>query len=53
MSGFLSILNELTILLKQEKLLDSVYCIYVSPLKALNNDVNRNLIEYILKLKKL
>ncbi len=53
MSGFLSILNELTILSKQEKLLDSVYCIYVSPLKALNNDVNRNLIEPLSEIEEV
>ncbi|MFH7836478.1 MAG: DEAD/DEAH box helicase, partial [Candidatus Aenigmatarchaeota archaeon] len=43
-AGFLSILSELFKMGKEGKLKDSVYCIYVSPLKALDNDIKRNLL---------
>ncbi|MEM4680734.1 MAG: DEAD/DEAH box helicase, partial [Nanopusillaceae archaeon] len=36
---FLSIINELVKLSKENKLEDYVYCIYVSPLRALANDI--------------
>src|SRR3989338_8530454 len=42
-TGFLAILNELISLSEKGKLENKVYCIYVSPLKALNNDVGINL----------
>ena len=42
-TGFLAILNELINLSEQGKLENKVYCIYISPLKALNNDVGINL----------
>lgn len=43
LSGFLVIINELFSLAKQNKLEDKIYCVYVSPLKALANDIHRNL----------
>jgi ATP-dependent Lhr-like helicase len=43
LSGFLVIINELFLLAKQNKLEDKIYCVYVSPLKALANDIHRNL----------
>ncbi len=43
LTAFLSIINELTRYAREGELEDRVYCIYVSPLKALANDVNRNL----------
>ncbi|MEM0128286.1 MAG: ATP-dependent helicase [Thermoplasmatales archaeon] len=43
LSGFLVIINELFLLAKQNKLQDKIYCIYISPLKALANDIHRNL----------
>jgi len=43
MTSFLSILNELVRLDLDEKLENRVYAIYISPLKALNNDVSVNL----------
>jgi len=43
LSAFGTILSELVTLDEQKKLEDKVYCIYVSPLKALNNDIDRNL----------
>ncbi|MGC8562512.1 MAG: ATP-dependent helicase [Thermoplasmata archaeon] len=43
LSGFLVTINELFLLAKQNKLEDKIYCVYVSPLKALANDIHRNL----------
>jgi len=43
LSGFMVIINELFLLAKQNKLEDKIYCVYVSPLKALANDIHRNL----------
>ena len=43
LSGFLVTINELFLLAKENKLEDKIYCVYVSPLKALANDIHRNL----------
>ncbi len=43
LTAFMSIINELTRYASQGILEERVYCIYISPLKALANDVNRNL----------
>ncbi|MDY6770275.1 MAG: DEAD/DEAH box helicase, partial [Candidatus Nanohaloarchaea archaeon] len=43
LSAFLSILNELFLKGDQGELEDRVYCLYVSPLRALGNDIQRNL----------
>ena len=45
LTAFLSILNQLVILSEKNELKKKVYCVYVSPLKALNNDIHKNLIE--------
>ena len=45
LTGFLSILNELVDSAEKGILQDKVYCVYISPLKALNNDIFKNLIE--------
>lgn len=45
LSAFLAILNELFIRAREGKLTDSVFCLYISPLKALANDIDRNLRE--------
>ena len=42
-SAFMSILSDLMNLSLANKLEDKVYCVYVSPLRALNNDIYRNL----------
>ncbi len=44
-SAFMAILSYLFDLAENNKLEDKVYCIYISPLRALNNDVYRNLSE--------
>ena len=43
MSAFVSILNELFNKSLNGKLDNKIYCLYISPLKALNNDILRNL----------
>ncbi|BAB59786.1 hypothetical protein large helicase related protein LHR homolog [Thermoplasma volcanium GSS1] len=43
LTAFLSIINELFMLARSGKLEDKIYCVYISPLKALANDVNKNL----------
>ena len=43
LTAFLSVINELFLLAKEGKLEDRVYCVYISPLKALANDIHRNL----------
>jgi ATP-dependent Lhr-like helicase len=43
MTAFLSVINELLKLQKKGKLENKIYCVYISPLKALANDINRNL----------
>ncbi len=45
LSAFMVIINELVELGRNEQLEDRVYIIYISPLKALNNDIKRNLEE--------
>ena len=43
LSGFTSIINELFQQDRNEGLENSVYCLYISPLKSLANDIHRNL----------
>jgi ATP-dependent Lhr-like helicase len=43
LSAFISILNELFVMAKQDALENSVYCLYISPLKSLANDIHKNL----------
>jgi ATP-dependent Lhr-like helicase len=43
LTAFLSIINELFLLGKKGELENKIYCLYVSPLKALANDIERNL----------
>ncbi|MEF8879889.1 MAG: ATP-dependent helicase [Candidatus Thermoplasmatota archaeon] len=45
LSAFLAGINELLSLAKKGKLEDKIYILYISPLKALNNDIHRNLEE--------
>jgi len=53
LTAFLSILNELIKLSGKGELEDKVYCIYISPLKALNNDIEKNLNEPLKELEEL
>ena len=45
LTAFLAILNELIDSSEKGILEDKIYCVYISPLKALNTDVSVNLIE--------
>jgi len=42
-AAFMAAINELLLLAKNGELEDRIYVLYVSPLKALNNDIERNL----------
>lgn len=53
LTAFLSIINKLVKLAFEEKLEDKVYAIYISPLKALSNDIHKNLIEPLEEIKEL
>ncbi|MGC9554255.1 MAG: DEAD/DEAH box helicase, partial [Thermoplasmatota archaeon] len=50
LSAFLAAINELLLLAKKGQLEDKIYVLYVSPLKALNNDIERNLEEPLSEL---
>ncbi len=51
LSAFLSGLNELFRLGEEDELEDQIYMVYVSPLRALNNDIKRNLEEPLTEIK--
>src|SRR3989344_5788628 len=53
LTGFLSILNELIDCADKGILEDKIYCVYISPLKALNNDIEKNLKEPLQQLEEL
>jgi len=53
LTGFLSILNELVNAAESGNLQDKVYCVYISPLKALNQDIALNLIEPLEEIEKI
>ncbi len=43
LTGFLSIINELFFLAEKGEIKDQIYAVYISPLKALANDIDKNL----------
>jgi ATP-dependent Lhr-like helicase len=53
LTAFLSILNYLVGLAEKNELEDKVYAVYISPLKALSNDVAKNLIEPLQEINKI
>ncbi len=53
LSAFLSILNRLIVLQERGELEQKVYCVYLSPLKALANDITKNLKEPLKEMKEL
>ncbi len=53
LTAFTSIINELTRYASEGNLEEKIYCIYVSPLKALANDVNRNLNTPLAEMRKV
>lgn len=53
LSAFITVLDELVSLAGKKKLENKTYCIYVSPLKALSNDIERNLKGPLKEIKEL
>ncbi|MBM3246979.1 ATP-dependent helicase [Candidatus Pacearchaeota archaeon] len=53
LTSFLSIINYLIILAEKKQLEDKVYAIYCSPLKALSNDIHKNLLEPLEEIRKI
>ena len=53
LTAFLSIISELTSLADSGELEDKIYCIYISPLKALDNDIEKNLEEPLSEIEKI
>lgn len=53
LTGFLSILNELVDSAEKNILESKIYCVYVSPLKALNEDIKHNLIEPLKQIEEI
>jgi len=53
LAGFLPVISTLVDLAEKGKLEDKVYAIYVSPLRALNNDIKRNLEEPLKEIYEL
>jgi ATP-dependent Lhr-like helicase len=53
LTAFLSIISELENLAEKNELEDRIYCVYISPLKALANDIQRNLQEPLQDVRKL
>ncbi len=53
LTSFLSILNELIDSADKGILENKTYCVYVSPLKALNNDIQKNLLEPLKEIEQI
>jgi len=53
LSAFTAILNELISLSELDQLEDKVYCIYISPLRALSNDIEKNLNQPLKAIKEV
>ena len=53
LTAFLSILNELILSAEKGELEDRIYAVYVSPLKALANDINENLLKPLREISSL
>ncbi len=53
LSAFLAIINELVSLADIGLLQDRVYCVYISPLKALANDIKRNLLQPLQEIESI
>jgi ATP-dependent Lhr-like helicase len=53
LTAFLAILNKLISLSEKGKLKSQIYCVYISPLRALGNDIERNLNEPLREISAL
>lgn len=45
LAAFISIISELANLSMKDELEETVYCVYISPLRSLSNDIRKNLLE--------
>ncbi len=53
LTAFLSIINYLVMLAEKNELDNKVYAVYISPLKALGNDIHKNLVEPLAEIYEL
>jgi len=53
LAAFTTIIDELFSLSEEGELEDKVYCIYISPLRALDNDIRRNLLVPLMEIPKI
>ena len=53
LTGFLSILNELIDSSEKGILEDKIYCVYISPLRALSEDIKHNLVEPLKEMEEI
>lgn len=53
LTAFLAILNELVDAADKGILQDKTYCVYISPLKALNTDIEHNLLEPLREIEEI
>ena len=53
LTSFLSILNHLVNLAEKHELENKIYAVYTSPLKALSNDIHKNLIEPLQEIEQI
>ena len=53
LTAFTSIINELSFLAEKDKLEDRVYCLYISPLKALSRDIKVNLLDPLSNIEEI
>ncbi len=53
LTSFIYIISELFNMALENKLENKVYCVYISPLRALSNDIRRNLEEPLKEIKEL
>lgn len=53
LTAFLSIINYLVILAAKKELEDKIYAVYTSPLKALSNDIEKNLREPLQEIQEI
>jgi ATP-dependent Lhr-like helicase len=53
LTAFLAIINYLVILAEKNQLENHIYAVYTSPLKALSNDIHKNLIEPLEEIYKI
>ncbi len=53
LSAFLTIIDELVKLARSYSLEDRTYCVYVSPLRSLNNDISKNLSKPLSEIREI